>query len=110
MFMSGHAGYAEEGSDIICAAASILVYTLANSLERICGVDAQSISKIKEDSGDGDVRAEIVIPYGTFADTGADDRAAVVADTIYTGFTTLATSVNANGMKYINIIQDFTEV
>ena len=110
VFMSGHAGYAEEGSDIICAGASTLIYTLANSLERICGIDAQGISKIKEDGGDGDVRAEIIIPYGTFTDKTADDRAAVVAETIYTGFISLASSVNADGMKYIDIIEDYTEV
>ena len=110
VFMSGHAGYAEEGSDIICAGASTLIYTLANSLERICGKDAQSISKIREDNGDGEVSAEIIVPYGTFTDNTADERAAVVAETIYTGFVSLATSVNADGMKYINITEDFTEV
>ncbi len=110
VFMSGHAGYAEEGSDIICAGASTLIYTLANSLERICGIDAQGISKIREDGGDGDVRAEIVIPYGTLSDVAADDRAAVVAETVYTGLISLASSVNADGIKYIDIIEDFTEV
>ena len=30
--MEGHAGYAARGSDIVCAAASILFYTLANYL------------------------------------------------------------------------------
>ena len=110
MFMSGHAGYAEEGSDIICAGASTLIYTLANSLERICGVDAQKISRINEDTGDGDVSAEIIIPYGTFTEKTADERAAVVAETVYTGFISLALSVNADGIKYINITEDFTEV
>ena len=110
MFMSGHAGYAEEGSDIICAGASTLIYTLANSLERICGVDAQNISRINEDTGDGDVSAEIIIPYGTFTEKTADERAAVVAETVYTGFISLASSVNADGIKYINITEDFTEV
>ncbi len=110
VFMSGHAGYAEEGSDIICAGASTLIYTLANSLERICGVDAQEISRINEDTGDGDVSAEIIIPYGTFTEKTADERAAVVAETVYTGFISLASSVNADGIKYINITEDFTEV
>ena len=110
VFMSGHAGYAEEGSDIICAGASTLIYTLANSLERICGVDAQKISRINEDTGDGDVSAEIIIPYGTFTEKTADEHAAVVAETVYTGFISLASSVNADGIKYINITEDFTEV
>lgn len=34
----GHAGYAEEGSDIVCAAVSVLGATCVNSLERVCGV------------------------------------------------------------------------
>ncbi len=29
----GHAGYAEKGQDVVCAAASALVYALAGSLE-----------------------------------------------------------------------------
>lgn len=32
--MQGHAGYAESGSDIVCAAASILAYSLAETLGR----------------------------------------------------------------------------
>ena len=35
--VSGHAGYAEEGEDIVCAAVSALVINTANSLERFTG-------------------------------------------------------------------------
>ena len=34
----GHAGYAEEGQDIVCAAVSILTTTCANALESVAGV------------------------------------------------------------------------
>lgn len=34
----GHSGYAEAGSDIICAAVSVLGATCVNSLESVCGV------------------------------------------------------------------------
>ncbi|MBR1606103.1 MAG: ribosomal-processing cysteine protease Prp [Clostridia bacterium] len=34
----GHAGYAEEGSDIVCAAVSALSITCCNALESIAGV------------------------------------------------------------------------
>ncbi len=34
----GHAGYAEEGSDIVCAGVSTLTITCVNSLEAVCGV------------------------------------------------------------------------
>ena len=36
----GHSGYAEEGSDIVCAAVSSLTITCVNSLEALCGVKA----------------------------------------------------------------------
>ena len=31
---AGHAGYAEEGSDIICSAVSILTFNTINSIEK----------------------------------------------------------------------------
>lgn len=37
----GHAGYAPEGSDIVCAAASILSTTCANALEEIAKAETQ---------------------------------------------------------------------
>ena len=36
--LSGHSGYAEAGSDIVCSAASVLAITCANSLESVCGI------------------------------------------------------------------------
>ena len=35
---SGHSGYAEHGSDIVCAAVSVLGCACVNSLESVCGV------------------------------------------------------------------------
>ena len=32
--MQGHAGYAESGSDIVCAAASVLAQNAVNSIEQ----------------------------------------------------------------------------
>ena len=34
----GHSGWAEAGSDIVCAAVSILTCTCVNSLESVCGL------------------------------------------------------------------------
>ena len=34
----GHSGYAEEGSDIVCAAVSVLGCTCVNSLEKLLGI------------------------------------------------------------------------
>ena len=36
--VKGHAGYAEAGQDIVCAAVSILTTTCANALETVAGV------------------------------------------------------------------------
>ena len=42
--VSGHAGYAEKGHDIFCAAVSILIYNLQNSIESLTD-DSQQIKK-----------------------------------------------------------------
>lgn len=103
MFMSGHAGYAQEGHDIICAGASTLLYTLVNSLERICGLDSALTSRIREGE---DVYAEVIIPEGCTADADAFDRMQVVMETIYCGFISLAASVNTDSDMYINILEE----
>ncbi len=36
--ISGHSGYGEAGSDIVCAAVSVLGCTCVNALESVCGV------------------------------------------------------------------------
>ncbi|EPZ48987.1 ribosomal-processing cysteine protease Prp [Alicyclobacillus acidoterrestris] len=36
--VKGHAGYSDSGSDIVCAAVSVLVYNAINSCERFAGV------------------------------------------------------------------------
>lgn len=36
--VTGHAGYAEHGEDIVCSAVSALVYNAVNSCERFAGV------------------------------------------------------------------------
>ena len=36
--VSGHAGYAQSGGDIVCAAASVLITTCANALESVAGI------------------------------------------------------------------------
>lgn len=37
--VSGHAGFGEEGRDIVCAAVSVLTLNLANSIEQFCDDD-----------------------------------------------------------------------
>ena len=107
LFVSGHSGYAEEGSDIICAGASTLVYTLANSLERFCGIDTEYSTRIAEDKGDGHVYTEIIIPEGRVKDEAAADRAQVIMETIVLGFISLAESVNRDGNRYLEIKEEY---
>ena len=39
--ISGHSGYAEQGSDIVCASVSSSAYMAANTVTEIIGADAQ---------------------------------------------------------------------
>ncbi|SHI65682.1 hypothetical protein SAMN02745751_00711 [Dethiosulfatibacter aminovorans DSM 17477] len=41
--VTGHAGYDDEGRDIVCAAVSILSYTVLNSLEVVAGINSDDI-------------------------------------------------------------------
>ena len=41
----GHAGYAEAGRDIVCAAVSILTTTCVNALETVAGVKPRATAK-----------------------------------------------------------------
>lgn len=60
--VKGHAGYAEEGRDIICAAVSILMVNTANSIE------AFTEDEFTCDEGDGFM--EITVDEGASPDTG----------------------------------------
>ena len=101
LFMEGHAGYAEEGSDIVCAGASTLLYTAVNALDSICGY--QDIARIHEDDGDGDVHAEVIVPADGIA--ARAETAQVIMRTCEVGFITLASSVNIDGNRYVEIIE-----
>ena len=47
--MEGHAGYAEYGNDIVCAAVSVLVINTINALERFTGDDFEHAIHQEED-------------------------------------------------------------
>jgi uncharacterized protein YsxB (DUF464 family) len=42
--VSGHAGFAEEGSDIVCSAVSILVINTINAIEAFTGEKAKALA------------------------------------------------------------------
>lgn len=45
---AGHAGYSEEGTDIVCAAASMLVLNTLNAIERYTEDDISCVSNEEE--------------------------------------------------------------
>ena len=57
--VEGHAGYAEHGQDIVCAAASILAYTVSAFIKEAerCG-DLKTAPTIKTESGDVTISCE----------------------------------------------------
>lgn len=67
----GHANAAPKGEDVVCAAATILIRTLAKTLE------AAVPDMVKTDVSDG--KASISV-------TGYDPVAAVIIETVCTGF------------------------
>ena len=62
---SGHSGYAEEGSDIVCAAVSALTITCVNSLEALLGVQPQI-----EGGEDGRLKCLVTLPQNEQTVTG----------------------------------------
>ena len=50
--LSGHAGYADSGSDIVCSAVSALAITVVNSVERFC----EEAFHVDSDQKNGDMK------------------------------------------------------
>ena len=51
-YVSGHAGYADSGSDIVCSAVSALAITVVNSVERFC----EEAFHVDSDQKNGDMK------------------------------------------------------
>lgn len=55
--ISGHAGYNMEGNDVVCAAASMLFYTLQRSLQAVkAGMIKPKTLRIKEEPGNSTIK------------------------------------------------------
>lgn len=87
--VSGHAGYAEHGQDIVCAAASFLAITVVNSLELQLGKEGT----VKTDDGYLYYR----LPEGLTDEQMA--TAQIILKTLATGFQNLKDEYP----KYISI-------
>jgi uncharacterized protein YsxB (DUF464 family) len=64
--VTGHAGFAQAGKDIVCAAVSALVQTAANGVSAYCGavvnvLDEPDGDYILDIPGGGGVRAQAVL-------------------------------------------------
>ncbi len=90
--VSGHAGYAKKGSDIVCAAASVLISTCANAMESVAKL--KPVLEVSEEP----VRIAVSLPK-TFSPEKEHD-ARVILQTCLTGFEDIA----AQYPKYIQII------
>ena len=100
LYISGHAGYADQGSDIICAAASTLFYTAANALEELCSLKDTAL--IFQDFTSDEVDAKIRIPE---LDDELREKVKTIMDTIVIGFKSLEMSVNDDDAQYIELIE-----
>ena len=86
--IKGHAGYAEHGQDIICAAVSVLAQNTVNSIEQF--TDDTFSGEIDEKTGS----LAVSFPHGV----GKDSR--LLLDSMVLGLTSIAEEY---GKKYIKI-------
>ena len=95
--VKGHAGYAQAGSDIICAAVSALCYTAAGYFES----GEKYGFRILYEERDGFMKLELLeVPEGE-----ARIRAEAVMDAWFTGIGQIR---DAYGKKYLKIIDNQT--
>ena len=80
--VSGHAGYDEEGYDIVCASASVLITTCANALE--------TVVKVIREVNVSEAHIEVKLPK-KMTDVEKNNARIVLATTLQ-GFKDIATS------------------
>ena len=85
----GHAGYAEEGHDIICAAVSVLTVNTVNSIEKF------TEDAFKAEAADGMVRWK-------FTELPLSKEANLLMDSLVLGLKDIQKNY---GKKYIKIIE-----
>jgi len=80
--VKGHAGYDEEGKDIVCASASALLYTIKHSLEKAVEMLENDTLKLSVKKGDASIRCTPKAEYEANVD--------VIFWTVLNGFEALA--------------------
>ena len=88
--IKGHAGYAKPGKDIVCAAVTILIYTLLQSLGDL--TDAEFEDNIPESIGANNTTnnddlpfGDVVIKYGNLS-----EKAQALVDSFFVGVRLIA--------------------
>lgn len=98
--ISGHAGFSEKGQDIVCAAASALVYASIGSLEEQCGL--RDFYRIDEEDDDAPVPTTYIrrIPE----EGEKEIRIDAIFRTLEIGFTQLEQTVMQEfGKRYVRV-------
>ena len=80
--VSGHAGYAPAGEDIVCAAASVLITTCANALESVAG------TRPNVSHSERPVMIQVALPGGLSPSSEHDAR--IILRTAEQGFLDIA--------------------
>ena len=83
---SGHAGYAEEGKDIVCAAISVLVNTALNSIEQFSSAKLD----VQMDEANAVIKATI---------KEADSKCALIIDSMVLGLQNVQSTYGKEFLK-----------
>ena len=89
--MSGHSGYAEAGSDIVCAAISAVVTMAEATINEVCGAKAKV--RVKEE----DARITLTLP------TSCDEEETVQA--VLSGLMVYLISLKEDYEDYIEVLE-----
>ncbi|MBQ6997376.1 MAG: ribosomal-processing cysteine protease Prp [Oscillospiraceae bacterium] len=89
--VSGHSGYAEEGSDIVCAAISAVVSMAEATINDVCGANAKV--RVKEE----DARITLTLP------TSCDEEDAIQA--VLAGMMVTLCSMRDDYSDYIEVLE-----
>ena len=102
--VSDHSGYAEAGSDIICAGASTLVYTAIGAIQDLCG--QEDFYRIEEAADEDSIPfSEIVV-----SDLALSEEqlriSQIILQTVVIGLMQLEESVNTEyGNQFIRVTE-----
>lgn len=95
--VSGHAGYADPGKDIVCSAISVLMFTFANSMEAFTEDHVTVIENTKQNI--------ITIDLPSIREGAASKELLTLAKSLYLGITQVNEEYEH---KYISVKEEIT--